>query len=109
MLFLGLILGIVFGALLQVIYGSSSTVVQDSNTWFSVIGSGYVRLLRMIVIPLIFVSIINAIITQDSKNLGKMASLIIATLMITTAISAFVGATTASVLILPPKVSFWGC
>ncbi len=95
--FLGLILGIVFGALLQVIYGSSSTVVQDSNTWFSVIGSGYVRLLRMIVIPLIFVSIINAIITQDSKNLGKMASLIIATLMITTAISAFVGATTASV------------
>ncbi|WZL82563.1 L-cystine transporter [Vallitaleaceae bacterium 9-2] len=95
--FLGLLLGIVFGALLQVIYGSSSSVVQDSNTWFSVIGSGYVRLLRMIVIPLIFVSIINAIITQDSKNLGKMASLIIATLMITTAISAFVGATTASV------------
>ena len=95
--FLGLILGIVFGAILQLIYGTGSTVVQDSNTWFSIIGSGYVRLLRMIVIPLIFVSIINAIISQDSKNLGKMASLIIATLMITTAISAFVGASTASV------------
>ncbi len=95
--FLGLVLGIVFGAILQLIYGNGSNVVQESNTWFGIIGTGYVRLLRMIVIPLIFVSIINAIISQDSKNLGKMASLIIAILLTTTAISAFVGATTASV------------
>ncbi|NLC04059.1 MAG: cation:dicarboxylase symporter family transporter, partial [Tissierellia bacterium] len=68
-----------------------------SNTWFSVVGNGYVRLLRMIVIPLIFVSITNAIIMQDSKNLGKMATQIIAILMITTAIAAFIGAGTASI------------
>ncbi|KKH69610.1 hypothetical protein DU75_10205, partial [Methanosarcina mazei] len=62
-----------------------------------IIGTGYVRLLKMIVIPLIFVSITSAIINQKSKNLGKMASTIIAILVITTAISAFIGAGTASI------------
>lgn len=90
-------IGIVFGAILQIIYGATSDVVQQSNSWFSIIGTGYVRLLRMVVIPLIFVSIISAIINQDSKNLGKMATQIIAILLITTAISAFIGAGTASI------------
>ncbi|WMM23536.1 cation:dicarboxylase symporter family transporter [Tissierella sp. MB52-C2] len=90
-------LGIIYGIVLQLIFGSSSDIVNQSNTWFSIIGTGYVRLLRMIVIPLIFVSITSAIINQDSKNLGKMATQIIAVLLITTAISAFVGAGTANI------------
>lgn len=90
-------IGIVFGAILQIVYGATSDVVQQSNSWFSVIGTGYIRLLRMVVIPLIFVSIVSAIINQDSKNLGKMATQIIAILLITTAISAFIGAGTASI------------
>ncbi len=94
---LALGIGIVYGAILQMLYGASSDVVQQSNSWFAVIGTGYVRLLRMIVIPLIFVSITSAIINQNSKNLGKMAGQIIAILLITTAISAFVGAGTARV------------
>lgn len=95
--FIAMGIGIAFGAALQLIYGGTSDIVKESNNWFSVLGSGYVRLLRMIVIPLIFVSITNAIIMQDSKNLGKMATQIIAILLITTAISAFVGAGTASI------------
>lgn len=94
---LALGLGIVFGAILQLIFGASSDVVNQSNAWFSVIGTGYVRLLRMIVIPLIFISIVSAIINQDSKNLGRMASQIIAILLITTAISAFIGAGIANI------------
>lgn len=91
-----LVIGIIFGAILQLKYGASSDVVVQSNSWFSVIGNGYVRLLSMIVIPLIFVSITSAIINQDSKKLGKMAMMIIAILLITTAISAFVGASSAN-------------
>lgn len=91
-----MIVGIVFGAALQMIYGGTSDVVLRSNDWFAVVGSGYVRLLRMIVIPLIFVSITSAIINQESKNLGKMATQIILILVITTAISAFVGAMTSN-------------
>ncbi|NLW40566.1 MAG: cation:dicarboxylase symporter family transporter [Tissierellia bacterium] len=89
---LALVLGIVFGGALQLIFGTGSDVINSSVSWFNVIGTGYVRLLRMIVIPLIFVSIVNAIISQDSKNLGKMAFQIILILIITMAISAFIGA-----------------
>lgn len=94
--FLGMGAGIIFGAILQLTYGSASDIVKQSNSWFAIIGTGYVRLLRMVVIPLIFVSISSAIINQKSKNLGKMATQIIAILLITTAIAAFIGAGTAN-------------
>lgn len=94
---LAMAVGIVFGAILQITYGATSDIVIESNSWFNVIGTSYVRALRMVVIPLIFVSIISAIINQDSKNLGKMATRIIAILLITTAISAFVGAVTSNI------------
>lgn len=94
---LSMALGIVFGAILQLTYGATSEVVSQSNSWFAVVGTGYVRLLNMVVIPLIFVSITSAIINQDSKNLGKIATRIIAILLITTAISALIGAGTANI------------
>lgn len=95
--FVAMAAGIIFGAILQLTYGATSEVVKVSNTWIGVVGTGYVRLLRMVIVPLIFVSITSAIINQDSKNLGKMATRIIAILLITTAISAFIGAGTASI------------
>lgn len=95
---LALVIGIVYGAILQMIYGSKSTEVTLSNSWFSVIGTGYVRLLRMIVIPLIFISITGAIVNQKTKNLGKTSIQIIAILLITTAISALVGAGISGIL-----------
>jgi len=90
-----LVVGILYGAVLQLAYGVTSPVVIEANNWFSIIGTGYVRILKMIVIPLIFVSISTAIINQNSKNLGKKAGTIIAVLVITAAISAAVGAFTA--------------
>lgn len=95
--FVAMAMGIIFGASLQLIFGGTSEIVRESNTWFSVVANGYVRLLRMIVIPLIFVSITNAIIMQDSKNLGKMATQIIAVLLITTAIAGLVGVGSATI------------
>ncbi len=94
---LALIVGIAFGAILQMIYGSASPIVKVSNSWFAVMGTGYVRLLRMIVIPLIFVSITSAIVNQKTKNLGKTSAQIIAVLLITTAISALVGVGASSI------------
>lgn len=92
-----LILGLVFGGILQLIFGSDSEVITKSNDWFSIVGTGYIRLLKMIVIPLIFVSIVSAIINQESQQLGKTAGMVIAVLLITTAISAGVGAASARV------------
>lgn len=93
---LALILGIIFGGALQFIYGADSEIIAGTNTWFTLIGTAYIRLLRMIVIPLIFVAIVNAIVTQESKNLGRMATYILAVLLITTAIAAFVAAITTN-------------
>lgn len=98
-----LAVGIMYGAVMQLIYGAASPVVKDANTWFGIVGNGYVRLLKMIVTPIIFVSISAAIINQSSKSLGKTAGTIIAVLVITAGISAAVGAGTASVFGLNAK------
>lgn len=90
--FIGLGLGIVFGIALQLIYGVDSEVTKESIRWFNIVGTGYVKLLQMIVMPLILVSITSAITNmKDSKNLGKFGGLIIGVLIFTTAISAVVG------------------
>ncbi|WP_068782928.1 L-cystine transporter [Paenibacillus phocaensis] len=94
--FTGLGLGLVFGVILQVSYGASSEVIAKSTDWFNLAGRGYVGLLQMVVIPLIMVSIISAIMNLKGKqNLGKMSGLIIAVLLITTAIAASVSIVTS--------------
>lgn len=89
----GLILGIVFGSILQSFFGNSSVVIKQSTSWFDVIGTGYVRLLKMIVMPLIIVSITSSITNlKDMKILGRVGGLIIGVLLFTTAIAGVVGA-----------------
>jgi hypothetical protein len=83
--------GLVSGAALQYIFGSSSEVVKETMTVLGIAGNGYVRLLGMIVIPLVFVAITTAIVKQDSNSLKKSAGSVIAVLLITTAISAAIG------------------
>ncbi|WP_050614413.1 L-cystine transporter [Bacillus testis] len=96
--FAGLGMGIAFGAILQIAFGSDSEVIKTSTDWFGIIGNGYVRLLKMIVMPLIMVSIISAMTNlKSSKGLGKMAGLIIGVLVFTTLISAGVGILSANV------------
>ncbi|WP_018749945.1 L-cystine transporter [Paenibacillus sanguinis] len=93
--FAGLGLGLVFGVILQLVYGAGSEVISKSTDWFNLAGRGYVGLLQMVVIPLIMVSIISAIMNLKGKqNLGKMSGLIIAILLITTAIAAAVSIVT---------------
>ena len=89
--FTALIMGLIAGALMQVIFGPSSNVTTTTITWLNIIGNGYVRLLQMIVIPLIFVSITSAIVNlKDAKTLGKYGVSIITILVVTTAISALI-------------------
>lgn len=95
--FAGLGLGIIFGLVLHFVYGAGSEVIIQSTAWFSIIGSGYVKLLQMIAMPLIFISIIAAFTKiVVGKNFGKMAAIILAVLIGTTAISAGVGIAAAT-------------
>lgn len=94
--FAGLMLGIAYGVVLQWIYSPDSKVISDSMEWFDLIGSGYVGLLQMVVIPLIMVSIIMAILNLSGKqNLGKISGSIIGVLLFTTAIASAIGITVA--------------
>lgn len=94
--FSGLGLGILLGIFLQVAYGSDSGVVSSTTDWFSLVGSGYIRLLMMIVIPLVMVSIIKAITNlEKTSQLGKMSGWIIGILVGTAMIAAVVGVGTS--------------
>ncbi|WP_312510732.1 cation:dicarboxylate symporter family transporter [Massilia sp.] len=90
--FAGLGLGVVLGAGLQAMYGATSPEVAATNAWLDVVGSGYVKLLQMIVIPLIMVSIVQAILKlRDAASLGKISTLTIGILIATTIVAATIG------------------
>ncbi|MDM5360286.1 L-cystine transporter [Peribacillus sp. RS7] len=96
--FTGLGLGIVFGLLLQFFYEPQSEAIVKSVDWFNIVGSGYVKFLQMIVMPLVFISILSAFTRLKlTSNIGKISILIIGILLGTTAIAAAVGITSATV------------
>lgn len=88
--FLALGLGVILGYILKQFIAAAD--VKSVVSWYDVVGSGYVRLLRMVSIPLIMVSILSAVVNMDaSKGLAKVTALLIVVLMLTTAISAGIG------------------
>ncbi|MEW9052188.1 MAG: L-cystine transporter [Neobacillus sp.] len=90
--FAGLGLGIIFGYLIHLIYGTASEVTTESIGWFNIVGTGYVKLLQMVVMPLVFISIVGAFTKLKlTKNIGKISVLVIGILLGTTAISAAIG------------------
>ncbi len=94
--FVALVLGIVFGGALNFLFLRSNIKLVEGITQFmSLFGDGYVGLLRMMVIPLVFISML-ASITNAEKNasLGRIASKVIAILVGTVAIAALVGIAT---------------
>ena len=58
--FTALAIGIILGIAMHLIYGVDSKVIKTTSDWFSIVGDGYVALLQMIVMPLIFISIVSA-------------------------------------------------
>lgn len=90
--FTALGIGVVFGFALQFAYASNGKLLLTSIDWFNIVGSGYVKLLQMIVIPLVFISILITFTKLKlSNNTGKIATLILSILVGTTAIAASIG------------------
>ncbi|KSU84633.1 hypothetical protein GA0061096_0760 [Fictibacillus enclensis] len=90
--FTALAAGIIWGLILQFIYGPSSSVLTHSTDWYSIIGGGYVKFLQMAVMPLVFVSILSAFTKLKlTNNVGKISGSVIGLLIGTTAIAAAIG------------------
>ncbi|HGZ8947966.1 TPA: L-cystine transporter [Staphylococcus aureus] len=90
--FTALGIGIIFGVLLHLIYGTHSNIITSTSDWFNIVGQGYVALLQMIVMPLIFISIVAAFTKiQIGEKFAKIGSLIFVFLIGTVTIAAIVG------------------
>lgn len=90
--FTALGIGIVFGVLMHLIYGTHSNIITTTSDWFNIVGQGYVALLQMIVMPLIFISIVAAFTKiQIGEKFAKIGSLIFMFLISTVTIAAIVG------------------
>ncbi|OAM32079.1 L-cystine transporter tcyP [Eikenella sp. NML03-A-027] len=88
--FIGLLLGLGLGALLQSV--ATPDLITSALDWINLVGGGYVRLLQMIVMPLVFVSILSAITRlNQASSLGKISFSVLSVLLVTTAIAAFIG------------------
>ncbi|HDE0523445.1 TPA: L-cystine transporter [Staphylococcus aureus] len=90
--FTALGIGIVFDVLLHLIYGTHSNIITSTSDWFNIVGQGYVALLQMIVMPLIFISIVAAFTKiQIGEKFAKIGGLIFIFLIGTVTIAAIVG------------------
>ncbi|MBM2659360.1 L-cystine transporter [Staphylococcus pseudoxylosus] len=85
-------IGIIFGIAVHLIYGVDSKVTKQTMDWFSIVGDGYISLLQMIVMPLIFISIVSAFTKiKVGDKFAKIGVYIFVFLIGTVAISAIIG------------------
>lgn len=87
----GLLLGVIFGALVQL---SRDWGVRPAELlpWIDLVGQGYVKLLYLLVMPLVLVSILGAVVKMHrAESLGKISFSVLAVLLGTTAVAALIG------------------
>ncbi len=88
-------LGLALGLSLQWLEGmpqEASTALRETATWYGLFGRGFVALIRMLVIPLVFVSIVKVVLDHSGEEyLSKVAVRGVFWLLATTGIAALVG------------------
>ncbi len=102
-LFIGLIFGVVFGGVMKIL--PPWVYVDDVivNGLFKLLGNGFIELIKMTVMPLVFVSIVCGISSfGDTKKLGKVGAKTLLIFFITTVISIVIAISLA--LIFKPGV-----
>lgn len=99
-IFIALILGLVAGVVLNLWVPSGyvrDTVIVDGICY--VIGNGFIRLMKMLVVPLVFTSIVcGASSIGDTKTLGKIGIRTIVFYLATTALAVSVAIGVASLI-----------
>lgn len=80
------VIGLVLGLVIQFTAGFPNnpmelTFVAETTLWYSLLGGGFISFIRMLVIPLVMVSIIHVIINM--KEDAKLGALVKRTLVIT--------------------------
>ena len=98
------IIGLILGVIIQFVAGlpedpSQITWLQEVSKWYSLFGSGFMDLLKMLVVPMVFVSILRVIINMgEGDNLGALTFRSLGMLLATTGLAAIVGIVVANVM-----------
>ncbi len=96
-IFLSLGLGIIFGATLHRFMPEQAGIVD--HYLLSPLGKGFLRLIRFVIVPLVFSSLILSLTrTRDTGKIGRYATRLGLCYFLTTAIAVGIGVTTALVL-----------
>lgn len=90
--FTGLGFGIIIGLAIHVFLGRDSDPSKLVLDWMSIVGQGYIGLLKMLVMPLVFVAIVGAFTrTEDTLNIGRIGAVVLVVLLGTVSIAALTG------------------
>ena len=90
-------LGLLLGLAIQFVAGFPDspmdvTFVSETTTWFAMVGSGYINLIKMIVVPLVMISILQVIINmQQGKTMGNLVKKTLIVTMGMVAVAAVTG------------------
>jgi len=99
-IFIGLILGLIVGVVMNLWVPAG--YVRDTiivNGVFHVVGTGFIRLMKMLVVPLVFCSLVcGSAAIGDTKSLGKVGGKTIGFYLVTTAIAVSVAILVASII-----------
>ena len=99
-IFIGLIGGLLLGVILNLLVPHSSfrdAVLVDGI--FYVVGNGFIRLMKMLVVPLVFCSLVcGSSAIGDTKSLGKVGGKTIVFYLLTTALAVTVAISVATVV-----------
>ncbi len=99
-IFIGLIGGLIFGVILNLFVPHSSfrdAILVDGI--FYVVGNGFIRLMKMLVVPLVFCSLVcGSSAIGDTKSLGKVGGKTIVFYLLTTALAVSVAITVATIV-----------
>ncbi|WP_317367820.1 cation:dicarboxylate symporter family transporter [uncultured Tyzzerella sp.] len=91
------VIGLILGVIIQVASGFSDvpmeiTFVVETTKWYSLFGNGFIDLIRMLVIPLVMVSIIHVIVNmKDGADIGALTKKTLIVTVIMVSISVIVG------------------
>ena len=92
---IALIFGLVIGFLMDFI-GQNSTIYTDFArneivTWYRLPGTGFLRLIQMMAIPVVFLSIIHVVIEGKGQQLKRLTGKTFTLLLGTTAVASLLG------------------
>ena len=89
-------LGLILGLAIQLTAGLPEQTMEiafiaETSKWYGLFGNGFIDLIRMLVIPLIMVSIVHVIMKLEGDNIGRMAGTTLVITMRRVIIASVVG------------------